>query len=166
MTLTISSATIADVPALAALRTASGWEGGANAAVMARYLAGEHHPQGALSPRAAWRAIVGDQLVGYAAGHRTVRGGAQAELQWLLVAPEVRRRGVARALVLTFAAWCVAEGAQRVVINVAPENVAARRLYESLGAEPLDEYWMIWRDIADVRPVGGGRAVTRAQART
>ena len=144
---TIRPATVADVPALAALRAASAWTGGADAAVMSRYLAGQHHPQGALPPRAAWRADVGDALVGYLAGHRTTRHGADAELQWLLVAPAARGHGVGAALLQAFAQWCVAQGAARVIVNVAPENVVARRLYMRHGAVTLDAYWMVWPDI-------------------
>lgn len=150
--LIISRATVADVPAMAALRAASGWAGGANATVMARYIAGEHHPRGALPPRAVWQAHRGEQLVGFLAGHRTTRADADAELQWLLVAPEARGQGVGHALVSEFARWCVAAGARRVLVNVAPENEAARRLYATHGAEAIDTYWMVWPDIG-ARPL-------------
>jgi hypothetical protein len=36
---------------------------------MAAYLAGQHHPQKALSPRSAFIALAGSRVVGYIAGH-------------------------------------------------------------------------------------------------
>ena len=145
---TIRPATLDDVSDMAALRTACAWSGGADAAVVTRYLAGTHHPQGALAPRGAWLALSADAtLVGYAAGHRTTRFGGDAELQWLLVAPGARGQGVGDALLATFAAWCAAAGARRVLVNVAPENTPARQLYARHGATPLtghEDFWMVW----------------------
>ena len=134
---------------MAALRTASAWSGGADAAVMTRYLAGTHHPQGARPARAAWLALAADgrALVGYAAGHQTTRFGAEAELQWLLVAPAARGQGVGDALLAAFAAWCAAAGMRRVLVNVAPENAPARQLYARHGAAALlghEAHWMVW----------------------
>jgi GNAT superfamily N-acetyltransferase len=130
--------------------------------VMTRYLAGTHDPQGALAPRAAWLALAADAtLVGYAAGHQTTRFAAEAELQWLLVAPAARGHGVGDALLAAFAAWCSAVGARRVLVNVAPENTPARRLYARHGAEPLaghEAHWMVWPRLS----AAAGMAPTRA----
>ena len=54
--------------AMARIRTEGGWEGGTSEDRMARYLAGEHHPQHALPPRIIYVALQGDSLVGYIAG--------------------------------------------------------------------------------------------------
>lgn len=154
-TLTIRRATAADVPAVAALREASGWTGGAREEVVRRYLEGTHHPQGALAPRTLLLAERDGALVGYVAGHRTTRLGGEGELQWLLVAPDARGEGVADALLGMLARWFEGEGIARVLVNVAPENAAARRFYARLGAQPLDAHWMAW---ADVGAAVGARA--------
>lgn len=145
---TCRPASPADVAAMAELREASGWAGGAGAAVMGRYLAGTHHPQQALAPRAAFVAEDAGGIVGYVAGHRTTRLGCTGELQWLLVAP-IRRGGrVAAELLAALAAWFGEQGATRVCVNVAPENLRARRFYARHGAANLSEHWMVWPDIS------------------
>ena len=148
--LTCRPALATDVPAMARLRAASGWPGGAGAERMQRYLAGEHHPQHALPPRTAIIAEVGGAVVGFIAGHRTTRFGCDGELQWVLVDPAHRGAGVAARLLGELAAWFGAVGAMRVCVNVAPENARARRFYAQHGAEALSEHWMVWPDIAAV----------------
>jgi GNAT superfamily N-acetyltransferase len=144
-------ASLADVSAMAELRTQSGWTGGAGAETMHCYLAGAHHPQQALGPRTAFVAEVDGALAGYIAGHRTTRFGCGGELQWLLVAPAFRGGPAAGGLLDALAAWFVGQGAGRVCVNVAPENAAARRFYGRRGATVLSEYWMVWPDIGSVR---------------
>jgi GNAT superfamily N-acetyltransferase len=155
--ITYRPASLADVDAMAALRAASGWSGGAGAETMRRYLAGEHHPQQALVPRAAFVAEVKEDVVGYVAGHRTTRFGCAGEVQWLLVAPACRGGPAAAGLLDTLAAWFLERGVGRVCVNVAPENVPARRFYARHGAEALAEYWMVWPDIAVARSAEAAR---------
>src|SRR3569833_3070377 len=83
----IRQATTAAVTAMARLRDASDWTGGADESTMQRYLAGEHHPQQALAPRVAFIAESGGDVAGFVAGHLTRRFGCTGELQWILVAP-------------------------------------------------------------------------------
>jgi len=114
---------------------------------IALYLSGEHSPQQALAPRAAFVAVEDGKVVGFVAGHRTRRFGYDGELQWINVAHEQRGAGVAGSLLAAIAAWFVQESALRVCVNVEPNNVAARRFYEKFGARSLREYWMTWEDI-------------------
>ena len=51
----------------------------------------------------------------------------------LWVAPEARRRGVARRLAEHVAAWCRARGFRRMKLEVGAGNATARALYASLG---------------------------------
>ena len=143
-------ATPADIPAAARLRDGRGEEGGASADRMARYLTCRHHPQQALLPRVIYLALDGDSVVGYIAGHLTRRYGCEGELQWVYVAPECRRSGVATELLRLLASWFVPHGAGRVCVNVAPDNAPARRFYAGHGAAPLNEHWMVWEDIRQV----------------
>lgn len=137
-----------DIPAMARIRAEGGWEGGAPEERMARYLAGEHHPQQALAPRVIHVALDGDAMVGFVAGHLTRRLGCDGELQWIFVSPEVRGSGVAGELVRRLAAWFVERGAARICID--PGDVAARRFYRRLGAGDLNQHWMVWEDIGVV----------------
>jgi len=71
-----------------------------------------------------------DQLLGFALGWWVVD-----ELQLLAIAtrPDARRRGVARRLLEALSAAARAAGGERVSLEVARNNVAAVRLYESSG---------------------------------
>ena len=147
-TLTCRQAAIEDVSAMARLRDASGWAGGASAETMRRYLAGDHHPQQARASRTAFVAEAAGVLQGFVAGHLTARFDCDGEVQWLLVASAARGGPVAAALLGAMAAWFVAERAARVCVNVAAENLRARRFYARHGAVELSEHWMVWPDIA------------------
>lgn len=140
----IREANAADIPTMAEMRTAAGWTGGAGPDVMARYLAGTHHPQHALRPRAVLVASDGQALVGFIAGHLTHRFGCTGELQWLFVAPHRRGMAVGDALFEQLASWFVAHDARRICVNVEPMNTAAREFYARHGAVALSEYWMVW----------------------
>jgi ribosomal protein S18 acetylase RimI-like enzyme len=137
----------ADVAALARLRM-PGEAGGASEERMRKYLAGEHHPQHALAPRAMWVAVEGEVPVGYVAGHLTRRFDCDGELQWIYVLRHYRRSGVATRLVALLAEWLVAQGARRVCVDVGDD--AARAFYRRLGAVDLNQHWMAWNDIGVV----------------
>jgi GNAT superfamily N-acetyltransferase len=125
---------------------------------MHRYLIGEHHPQRALAGRAVFVAEVEGALVGFIAGHLTTRFGCDGELQWLLVAPAWRGSLTAGGLLQTLAAWFVCRTAPRVCVNVALENVRARRFYARCGAVELSEGWMVWPDIKIAAPAAPSEA--------
>jgi len=131
-----------------ALLPREGEAGGDPPERMARYLAGEHHPQQALPPRAMWIAMEGAEPVGYVAGHLTRRFACDGELQWIYVVPSRRRSGVGRELVGLLARWFVENGARRVCVNVGDE--AARPFYLQCGAADLRPHWMVWDDVGRV----------------
>src|SRR5262245_42935582 len=110
-------ATSDDVPAMAQCRLTDPDAGAADTR-MADYLEGDHHPQQALRPRIGYLALAGDAVIGYIAGHRTLRHGCDGEVQYLFVAPEHRRKGIATALLRHLAGWFIAEGANKVCVNV------------------------------------------------
>ncbi|MGH9664866.1 MAG: GNAT family N-acetyltransferase, partial [Bryobacteraceae bacterium] len=106
----------------------------------------ELSPQQALPARAAFAAMDGTQLVGFVAGHRTRRLGCDGEVEWMNVAGERRGRGIADRLLAKIGAWFVEQEALRVCVNVDPKNIAARRVYKRCGAQPLNDFWMVWED--------------------
>jgi ribosomal-protein-alanine N-acetyltransferase len=59
--------------------------------------------------------------------------GTEVELLTLAVDPEARRRGIGRALVASFEAEAVAQGASESFLEVAATNAGARALYAGLG---------------------------------
>jgi GNAT superfamily N-acetyltransferase len=62
----------------------------------------------------------------------------------LFVAPEARGTGVAEALIEACRAECAVRGAGKLTWQTAPENAAAIKLYERVGAtrEQWVDYWL------------------------
>lgn len=116
---------------------------------MAAYFRGEHHPQRALLPRTGYLALVKDKVIGYIAGHSTTRHDCAGEVQYLFVAPEFRRRGIAGAMLRLLAAWFQEQGVARVCVCVDADSPAAQHFYHSLGASPLPSrrFWYVWENI-------------------
>jgi ribosomal-protein-alanine N-acetyltransferase len=75
-------------------------------------------------------------LAGYA-GLMSPRGGADADIQTIAVAPDARRRGLGRTLMTALIAEAVARGARRVFLEVRADNPGAQTLYDSLGFLPI-----------------------------
>lgn len=83
---------------------------------------------GFLADPLAFLLVEGD--AGFLLG-RAVAG--EAELLTLAVAPEARRRGLARNLVMRFLYQAKLRGAERAFLEVRADNAAALALYESAG---------------------------------
>ena len=140
-------ATSADVSAMAQCRVTDPAAGAADSR-MARYFDGQHHPQQALLPRTGYVAVVGETVIGYIAGHRTTRHGCDGEVQYLFVAPERRRQGVATALLRLLASWFTETGVRKVCVCVDADSPAAKPFYERVGAYPIKPLWYVWDDVA------------------
>ena len=63
-----------------------------------------------------------------------------AMLHALVVAPEFRRQGLARAILAEACRWAAAEGATRLSLVVTRANTAALALYRDLGLTPVCAY--------------------------
>jgi [ribosomal protein S18]-alanine N-acetyltransferase len=71
---------------------------------------------------------------GTPAGLVIARGAAgEAEILTLGIVPDARRRGLARLLVDETASRAAAEGAERLFLEVAEDNLAAQSLYAGAG---------------------------------
>lgn len=143
-------ATLRDVSDMARLRrerwaNAPDWE-----QRIADYLSGEHHPRQALHPRIAVVAEHGDEVIGFIAGHLTRRYHCEGELQWINVVESQRRQGIATGLLRELAGWFTDYNAHRICVDVQPRNIGARAFYARHGAEPLNDHWMVWNNIANL----------------
>ena len=143
-------ATSADVPAMAACRLTDPAAGPADPR-MAAYFEGKHDPQDALPLRIGYVALLREAVIGYIAGHLTTRHGCRAEIQYLFVAPDFRRRGVATALLRLLADWFGKADALKVCVCVDADSPAAKPFYESAGASPFKRFWYGWDDISAFR---------------
>ena len=83
------------------------------------------------NPLSVWLvAVDGGQLIGYV-GSQTVLG--ETDMMNLAVAPEARRQGTGRALVLALVDALTEKGSHSLMLEVRVSNAPARKLYESLG---------------------------------
>ncbi|MFL5809051.1 MAG: GNAT family N-acetyltransferase [Flavisolibacter sp.] len=143
-------ALLSDVPSMAKIReTEWGSESYWQQRITA-YINGTAHPQHSLPNRILYLAEDGTEVVGFIAGHLTTRFGCSGELQWINVLPAYRGHSVAIRLLCLLSQWFVAQQAQKVCVDVDPSNERARRFYRKMGAEELNEHWMVWKDIGKV----------------
>jgi ribosomal protein S18 acetylase RimI-like enzyme len=99
---------------------------------MALYLRCLHHPQEALVQRVVYLCDSAEGVVlGYIGGHLTERYECDGELQYLYVAPEYRRTGVASEMLRLLARWFEVHDASRICVDVEPDNYRARGFYTS-----------------------------------
>ena len=83
------------------------------------------------NPLSVWLvAVDGGQLIGYV-GSQTVLG--ETDMMNLAVAPEARRQGTGRALVLALVDALTEKGSHSLMLEVRVSNAPAQKLYESLG---------------------------------
>jgi ribosomal protein S18 acetylase RimI-like enzyme len=114
---------------------------------MALYLEGKHHPQHGLTPRVMFVCKENQSTVGYIGGHLTRRYDCDGELQYLYVAHQHRRNGIASQLLALLARWFSEQDASRICVDVEPDNAPARAFYARHGAVDLSDYWMVWPDV-------------------
>ncbi len=142
--LIIRIAQTADVGALAGIRAKS-W--GTNDYWLDRitnYLNGTGGPASALPQRIILVATMDEKVAGMIAGHLSRRFNRDAELQWLDVHPDFSRQGIGSVLWRCLAHWLVKEGARNILVNVEPDNEAARAFYTHQGAREMNDHWMEW----------------------
>ena len=83
------------------------------------------------NPLSVWLVAVDrGQLIGYV-GSQTVLG--ETDMMNLAVAPEARRQGTGRALVLALVDALTEKGSHSLMLEVRVSNTPAQKLYESLG---------------------------------
>ena len=78
----------------------------------------------------------------------TFRGRHGIYLEDLFVKPELRSKGIGRALLQHLARRCMAEGLARLEWWVLDWNEPALKVYRSIGAMPMDE-WTVQRVTGD-----------------
>jgi ribosomal-protein-alanine N-acetyltransferase len=97
----------------------------------------------------------GDAVVGYAWARPR---GERLHIVHVITDPAHRRRGVGRALMDALAGRGRAAGIRRWMLNVKPENVAARELYVGCGMQVVLEgvsVRLAWADVARLPPSPG-----------
>lgn len=137
-------ATLSDVDQLAVIRAA---EWGTEAYWRYRirgYLTGDLSPRFAQPSRTVLCALLEERVVGFAAGHLSQRLSCTGEVEWMNVRADRRGLGIAAALLGHLAAWFVSHRSTRACVDPDPPS---RGFYLRLGAQPLDDHWLVWPDI-------------------
>ena len=132
---------------MAQIRALTWGEGHSWRKAILAYMEGAADPQRALKSRIVLVAEEAGSIVGLIAGHLTRRYACDGELQWIDVVPERRGQGVAAELLRRLAEWFVEQKARKICVDVQPKNTVARKFYSRHGAEELNPYWMVWKDI-------------------
>jgi len=114
------------------------------------YMAGTYHPGFSREERVVYVAEESSSILGFIAGHRTMRFGCDGELQWAFVLPDYQRRGVSSSLLSSLRQWFVDHGMRKVCVN-ASSDMATRAFYMKHGATPMNEHWCNWDDIGNVK---------------
>ena len=102
-------------------------------------------------------ALADKLLVGFAVGlmHPSPTGAATsgeiriAELESVVVAANIRRSGVGRALCVAVFDWCRSQGATEVVLEVRAASTAAIALYSGLGFKQIGQRLRYYHDPED-----------------
>jgi ribosomal protein S18 acetylase RimI-like enzyme len=94
-------------------------------------------------------AVLGDEQVGYL----RLTDKVIPQTAWitdLVVAPGVRRKGIATALILAAQSWAVQRKNRRAIMEMASKNCAAIRLAQKLGYEfcGYNDHYYLTQDIA------------------
>ena len=84
-----------------------------------------------LRDHAQFVAVQGGRPVGMVAAYQESAEAAYVYSLWL--EPEARGRGLARGLVAEAVHWARRRGVRTATLRMAPDNAAARSVYESLG---------------------------------
>jgi diamine N-acetyltransferase len=74
----------------------------------------------------------------------TFAGKAGIYLEDLFVEPDLRGKGIGKALLKHLARRCVAEGLPRLQWSVLNWNAPSIAVYKAMGAKPVDE-WTVYR---------------------
>jgi len=131
-------ATAADARALATLeRTLFGGDAWSEAAVL-----GELEGPG----RHSVVAVEGEDVLGYAV---TMRSADLVDLQRIGVRPDRQRGGVARALLEEVLEDAIAQGVNRMLLEVSAVNAAALGFYAAAGFVEIDRRRRYYRDGSD-----------------
>jgi ribosomal-protein-alanine acetyltransferase len=124
-------ATPADLDAIMALETSTFASDAWSSESMASELASPHTHY-----LFAFEQATPESLAGYG-GLLAPRGSGDGDIQTLAVAPDARRHGLGRMLVLALLHEAKTRGATEVFLEVRADNPNAQALYESLGFEQI-----------------------------
>ncbi len=113
------------------------------------YLKLTHRPQKALRQRVIFVAEDDKKIIGFIAGHLTQRYNCDGELQWINVNEKYRSKEIGFELICVLNKWFIQHNAFKICVD--PGNELARKFYKKYSAEDLNQHWLFWKDIREVK---------------
>lgn len=138
-----------DIPVLAKFRANNNEEQIFWEQRIAGYLKLTHHPQKALQERVIFVAEDDTKIIGFIAGHLTQRFNCDGELEWINVIDKYRNKGIGFELICILNKWFIQHNAFKICVD--PGNDLARRFYKKYGAKDLNQHWLFWKDIRNIK---------------
>jgi len=100
------------------------------------------------------KAVDGEEIIGYLAGHLTTRFGMDAEIQSFYILHEYQRQGIGTALLCRFSDWLKTHQGVSLCVGVLPAN-PYKAFYLKNGGKYLNEHWIIWNDVSVILSASG-----------
>jgi GNAT superfamily N-acetyltransferase len=107
-------------------------------------------PASAKPERVIYKAIIGGKIVGYIAGHLTIRYEKDAEIQSFYILREYQRKGIGAKLLAEFLGWLQIQNAVSLCVGIDSTN-PYQAFYHKYGAGYLNPHWMFWDDVEELR---------------
>lgn len=89
------------------------------------------------------------KIIGYLAGHLTIRYDLNAEIQSFYVLKQMQKQNIGTKLLTKFAKWLIDMEARSLCVGINPEN-KYKGFYIKYGGQYLNEHWLYWQDITQL----------------
>jgi GNAT superfamily N-acetyltransferase len=109
------------------------------------YFAGDS-PESSKPERVVFKAMVGDKMIGYIAGHLTTRYGKDAEIQSFYLLKKHQRKGFGAQMLAHFINWLKPYHVKTLCVGVRSNN-PYQQFYLKHGGIHFNEHWIGWDDV-------------------
>lgn len=108
-------------------------------------------PASAKPERIVFKALIGNELVGYIAGHLTTRYDKDAEIQSFYILKEYQGKGIGGQLLHHFVKWLLQYDVKSLCVGFHEAN-PYQAFYIKYGGKYLNPHWIYWDEVNDLLP--------------